>query len=287
MLTAAHNWDTTAVTGLSFHIGGVSYPAQPAAWLQNPGWVSSPSVSLNQGWDMALFRLASPVVGVVPATLYGGTSELGASVTFLGAGLAGTAATGPRSNSTPNFYAGTNVIDRVLSMDGAAGSGGLLAWDFDDGSTLRNTLTGVAVANETGTFSTVTGAMVLAQSSSVSPTSFEATSAAGDSGAPVFADFGTGPELIGLVSWGVNPSAPANLYGSGYGDITYLTRISAQRDWIYATIPEPAWSALAFGAGMLILAMLRRRRSHSSADFQPASAERKIDAVSPTGNFAP
>jgi secreted trypsin-like serine protease len=67
----------------------------------------------------------------------------------------------------------------------------------------------------------------------------EGSSAAGDSGGPAFADFGNGPEVVGLVSWGVNPSNTANLYGSGSGDITYLTRVSAFHDWVYTAIPEP------------------------------------------------
>ena len=42
----------------------------------------------------------------------------------------------------------------------------------------------------------------------------EGTTAAGDSGGPVFADFGKGPEVVGLVCWGVNPANPSNPYGS-------------------------------------------------------------------------
>jgi hypothetical protein len=263
VLTAAHNWDAGAVTALTFNLGGVSYAAETGAWFQNPGWSVSPDVGLAQGWDLAVFRLSSPVGGVNPARIYSGASELGASATFLGAGLAGTAATGPRSNPTPIFYAGTNTIDRVIAWDGAAfGSGGLLAWDFDDGSSLRNTLAGNAVFNDRGGYSPVTGATLLAHGSETAPSVYEATSAAGDSGAPVFADFGLGPELIGLVSWGVNPSNPANLYGSGYGDITYLTRLSTQLDWIYTIIPEPAGSSMFLGVIALyhVVALRRRRR---------------------------
>lgn len=265
VLTAAHNWDAGALTGLTFNLAGNSYGAAAGAWFQNPGWSASPEVSLTQGWDLALFRLSTAVSGVAPARVYAGESELGASVTFLGAGLAGTAATGPRSNRTPLFYAGTNMIDRVIAWgDAAAGTGGMLAWDFDDGSSLRNTLAGSGVYDEFGHAAPLTGATMTlgAQDSARAPTSYEATSAAGDSGAPVFADFGSGPELIGLVSWGVNPSNPTNLYGSGYGDITYLTRVSAQRDWIYATVPEPAdsgvWAGLS-GAVFVLVFVWRRQ----------------------------
>jgi hypothetical protein len=260
VLTAAHNWDAQALTALTFHLGGSSYRAAADAWFQTPGWTASPEVGLAQGWDLALFRLSTSVSGVTPARVYSGGSELGVGVTFLGAGLAGTAATGPRSNPTPSFYAGTNVIDRVIAWDdGTFGSGGLLAWDFDDGSSRRNTLAGTSIADENGRFSPVSGATIHTQSSAPGLTAYEAASAAGDSGAPAFADFGHGAELIGLVSWGVNPSNPANLYGSGYGDITYLTRLSAHREWIYATIPEPAQSGATVALCLLGFALSRRR----------------------------
>jgi hypothetical protein len=83
------------------------------------------------------------------------------------------------------------------------------------------------------------GLSVAAQASSPQLSWLEGTSAAGDSGAPAFADFGNGPEVVELVSWGVNPTNPLHPYGSGSGDVTYLTRVSAFKDWIGATIPEP------------------------------------------------
>lgn len=239
VLTAAHNWLTDAVTGLDFHIGGTTYSATAGDWLQNPGWLTNPAVGHAQGWDIALFHLSSPVTGIAPATLYSGTAELGMIVTLVGAGSAGTATTGPRPNPAPLLYASTNVIDRVVSIGGMA-AGGLLAMDFDDGSALHNALTGSAIFDTTGhAVSLTNGLAVLAQSSTAALTTLEGTSAAGDSGGPAFADFGNGPEVVGLVSWGVNPTNPSNLYGSGAGDITYLTRVSAFNDWIYTSIPEP------------------------------------------------
>lgn len=80
VLTAAHNWDTGAVTALSFRIGGNTYAAQPGQWLQNPQWVSNPNVSLTQGADIALFHLDQPVAGVNPASVYSGHLELGTGV---------------------------------------------------------------------------------------------------------------------------------------------------------------------------------------------------------------
>lgn len=257
VLTAAHNWLANAVTGLEFHIGGEIYTAMAGDWAQHPGWVAGPEVSHTQGSDIALFHLSRPVTGVIPATLYGGVAELGSLVTLVGAGSAGTAATGPRPNPTPVLYATTNVIDRVVTNSGV--TGGLLAFDFDDGTASHNALTGTAIFDTLGRqVSLSNGLEVLAHSSSAALSLLEGTSAAGDSGGPAFADFGDGPEVVGLVSWGVNPTSPSNPYGSGLGDITYLTRVSEFNAWIYTTIPEPETVSLIMLA--VPLWWLRRRK---------------------------
>ena len=77
VLTAAHNWDAGAVTGLEFHIAANTDTAIAGGWLQNPGWSASPAVDYNQGSDIALIHLSAPVPGIAPAALYSGTGELG------------------------------------------------------------------------------------------------------------------------------------------------------------------------------------------------------------------
>jgi hypothetical protein len=256
VLTAAHNWLSGEITGLDFNIGGTTYSATSGQWRQHPGWSLRPNVAHDQGWDIALFRLSTPVTGITPAKLYSGSNELGALVTMVGAGSAGTTSTGPRPNPAPVLYASTNVIDRVISTSGVT-PGGLLAMDFDSGSALHNSLTGSAIFDTMGNAVSLTsGLEVVAQSSSPLLSTLEGTSAAGDSGGPAFADFGDGPEVVGLVSWGVNPTDPSNLYGSGPGDITYLTRVSEFNDWIYATIPEPSSGSLLL---LTLLLGVRRR----------------------------
>ena len=257
VLTAAHNWDAGAVTGLEFHIAGNTYTAIAGDWVQNPGWSASPSVDYTQGNDIALIHLSAPVSGIAPAALYSGTGELGTMITMVGAGSAGTAATGPRPNPTSLLYATTNVIDRVI-ISGAS-SGGLLGMDFDDGSALHNTLSGSAIYDTLGHQVALAGSLsVWSLPSSSSLSLLEGTSAAGDSGGPAFADFGHGPVVVGLVSWGVNPSNLSNPYGSGSGDITYLTRVSPFDDWIYTTIPEPSTLSLVIAAASFLC--FKRRR---------------------------
>lgn len=134
VVTAAHNWDAGAVTGMSFNFGGEVFSAE--SWLQHPG--RDGSFSPAQGWDVGLIRLDRPVIGATPVALYSGSNELGVEVTFLGAGLAGSPGTGLDFNALARLYAATNVIDRVIPTTSISGTGGLLAFDFDDGSAGRN-----------------------------------------------------------------------------------------------------------------------------------------------------
>ncbi len=256
VLTAAHNWDAGALTGLSFTIGGATYAAQ--AWWQHPGWVSAPGVGLGQGRDVALFRLVEAVAGVTPARLHTAGAELGREVVVVGAGLAGTVATGAQANPAGTLYGITNTVDRVLSF---GAGGGLLVMDFDAGSGVFNTLTGETVYDEFGAArAAVEGAALFGTGSAEAGPMLEGTTAAGDSGGPMFADFGAGWELVGLTSRGVSPAAPGNLYGGGYGDVAYFTRVAGVTDWIYAVVPEPAAFAWITGAGALAAAGGGRRR---------------------------
>ncbi len=136
----------------------------------------------------------------------------------------------------------------------------MLVTDFDDGSAFRNSLSGSAVYDTLGhSVSSIAGGTITSQSSTTTVMTLQGTTAPGDSGGPAFADFGSGLQLVGLVSWGVNPTAPENLYGSGYGDAAYFTRVSAFNGWITATIPEPS-SIFLLGSGILVFAALDLHR---------------------------
>lgn len=252
VLTAAHNWDAGAVTQLAFSINGQRH--QAAEWIQHPGWDGS--FSPSQGWDVGLVRLAQPVMGFGTKRLYAGSSELGMSLTVLGTGLAGLAGGSLDSNLNGTVFGFTNTIDRVISLGGPYGSGGLLVYDFDNGLAAKNSLV-LAAAYDAFGQPVARGGNILGSGSSVSRTGVEGTSALGDSGGPAFADFGNGPELVGIVSWGVNPTEPGNLYGSAYGDAGYLMRVSSLHGWITSVIPEPGTAVLMI-AGWVVC--LSRRR---------------------------
>jgi hypothetical protein len=86
VLTAAHN--LTAASSGTFTIGGVSYASNQL--ISNPGWTGN----AFGGYDFGLVHLSSPVVGVTPATLYTGSSEVGQVGTYVGYGFTGTGLTG-------------------------------------------------------------------------------------------------------------------------------------------------------------------------------------------------
>jgi hypothetical protein len=260
VLTAAHNWDASAVTGLAFNWNGQSFAAQSGSWYQPSGWLTSPEVGLTQGWDIGLFQLAQPILGATPATLFSGNLQLGSELTFFGAGLIGTGSN-LQANPDATIYAGTNTLDRILEINDPYGTTGLLAFDFDDGSNLHNSLGSSGVVDVDGNIqATLSGVTIVGESSGELSTVLEATSTFGDSGGPAFIDYGSGPELVGIFSWGVNPTDPANLYGSGLGDVTYLTDLSHQYDWIHSVIiPELSLSSLQLACIILLHIVFRRR----------------------------
>lgn len=259
VLTAAHNWNAGAVNGLAFSIGGQRHEA--VEWVQHPGWDGS--FSPSQGWDVGLVRLAQPVAGFGTTRLYVGSAEIGMPVTVLGTGLAGAAGGALDFNGGGTVFGFMNTIDRVISLNGTQGSGGLLVYDFDNGLAARNSLAVAAAYNAFGLAVAGSGS-IAGSGSSIIPTGVEGTSAPGDSGGPAFVDFGNGPELVGIVSWGVNPTEPGNLYASGYGDAGYLMRVSALNGWITRVIPEPGTFVMAV-AGMILCLGRRTRLSEARA----------------------
>lgn len=252
VLTAAHNWDAGAVTHLSFSINGQHHEAE--SWVQHPGWDGT--FSPHQGWDVGLVRLAQPVAGFGSTRLYSGNAEHDLPITILGTGLTGTSGGVSDLNSSTTVFAFTNTIDRVISLNSPLGPGGLLVYDFDNGTPHSNSLASAAAYDAFGA-PVAANSSIAGSGSATLLTTIEGTSAPGDSGGPAFADFGSGPELVGIVSWGVNPTDPGNLYGSGYGDSGYLMRTSSLNDWIHGIIPEPSTATLLIAG--LTLAIRRRR----------------------------
>lgn len=141
----------------------------------------------RQGFDIGLVRLASPITAVTPATLYTGRDERGKVGRLVGYGDHGDGLSGAVDFDQLK-RAGENRIDDYERVRHRRRL--VLVTDFD-----RPTA-GDALP-------------------------FEATTASGDSGGPLFID----GRLAGITSWGSRPF-------SEYGDVARYTRVSAFVRWI-------------------------------------------------------
>jgi hypothetical protein len=221
VLTAAHM--LVAASSGTFTINGTSYASTQL--IRNPGWNSNPM----DGYDFGLVHLSSPVVGITPATLYTGSSDLGQIGTFVGFGFTGTGLTGWKTldNQERAFQ---NVIDGNFGNPSI-----LLGCDFDNPHTTADNGFG-----------------------SATPLTLEGCVAPGDSGGGVFITIGSQTYLEGVISFVAAADGNAN---SDYGDASGFGRVSAFIPWITGTIPEPSTSTLLVaGAGLGLLFGRRRRQ---------------------------
>lgn len=197
VLTAGHMLDEAQ--SMSFDVAGQTVWAD---WgVSHPYWWGD----LTSGYDLALIHLSEPVWDVEPAERYYGSSERGATATFVGFGMTGDGWTGA-VDFDGQKRAGQNVIDRFY------GSRLLLA-DFDN--------------PEWGWWDNVYG--------SDRALNLEYLIAPGDSGGGVFIDFGDGPLLAGVNSFGASWDGATD---SDYGDVSGHVRVSRFNRWIDETIGD-------------------------------------------------
>jgi secreted trypsin-like serine protease len=242
VLTAAHVAAAQNTATSVFTVGGNSYNITQT--IIAPGYNSSPMAN-----DIGLIKLASPVTNVAPAVLYTGSAELGVTATWTGIGQTGNGLTGENGSGISVLRGATNVVDAFgyssnspspnVYLTPNSANGTFIAADFDDGTSANNTLSGAPY------------------NSSATPTSLEGSLGASDSGGGVFANFGSGPVLIGINDF----IAPGNGTATQYGALSGATRVSTYSTWIDSQIPEPATTALLTGifAGLFAAARSRRK----------------------------
>lgn len=281
VLTAAHDW-TSGVNSIAFLIGGTTYAADMTSLRQHPLWSDSERPSPSQGWDIALFRLATPVTNtMIFPQLYTKSDEMGKVAIILGVGDIGTGSvpSSGQTNNPPLVHAAMNIVDRTTSQTNLGYSGGLLMVDFDSGTNAAQNTLGNSYHPGgdpwawagTNTITTLNppGAIAGSDSSNnplvLNGDILEGSMVFGDSGGSVFIEDEGIWKLAGVNSSGGNPwDALVNTNGSRglYGNLGSHTRISQHTDWIESVIPEPGTGALLImGLGLaLILCSEARRR---------------------------
>ena len=146
--------------------------------------------------DMAILTLASPINNIAPMQI-SSLDPSGMVGTMIGYGYHGTGA---------NFNYGDDDLRRgaqnVIDV-----TGGTNETDFDHPN--RST-------NSTG---------------SATPLRLEGTTASGDSGGPLIADFGFGPAIVGVLNGGFNPFGQE----SEYGDISIWAAVQRQANVNFLT----------------------------------------------------
>ncbi len=202
-----------------------------------PGGGNANSALLNGG-DLAIVTLAQAVPGHIatPFVLSDETqSMIGSTVVTMGYGNRGVGSSGVTGWDGIRL-GGTNVLDyygqAVNTSSTMANTANIFSTDFD---------------NPTGTSNTLNWA-----GSSSAATSFEATTARGDSGGPLLAQIGGQWAVLGVLSGGTTNN-------SVYGDISWWTGVAPYRSQIEAAggvfisvVPEPgSYALLLLGLGVI------------------------------------
>ncbi len=243
----APNWVLTAGhvdTVSNFQIRGTGTVYSIAEVIKHPTFLANGG-DISRGFDLALVRLNTSVVGVTPASIYRGTNELGQLATITGFGDGGVGSIG-LANLPAIQRAGTNVIDAILNFTNGAQQSALLT-DFD-GPNVGNNTTGSAAI-----------------------TSHEYQLARGDSGGGMFI-FENGEWKLAGVNSGIAPQNALIVGGSannaGFGAISVYTRVTSFQTFIdgITAVPEPSsFVFVSIATSALMICSVRRRKIINAA----------------------
>lgn len=250
----APNWVVTAghVAIGNFTIGGNTYAA--AEMIKHPQFLANGS-NVGYGYDIAVMRLSTPVVGIAPSPFYIGNGELGAMLSITGYGETGVGSTGQSSNPG-TLRGGTNIADELMSFSNGPGGqvgaqNAVLLSDFD----------ALASRDPSGSFNTL---------GTRTATDLEYHLAIGDSGGGVFIQENGTWYLAGVNSFVASQrdwTGSGNTLPFGYGAVSGFTRVSSFKDFIQSAtgVPEPSSLgliiSLSIGYPAWWLRHTKRRRS--------------------------
>jgi hypothetical protein len=260
----APNWVLSvghALNATTFQPGGVGTIYNVDQVIYHPTFVAN-GFNLRYGYDIALYRLSTPVVGVTPANIYRGSLEVGETASLTGFGVTGVGVN-PSPGGAIVHRAGTNDLDAVIDLsNGPMGQVGaqdsVLIFDFDAPNG----------QGAPGQYNTLLSPFA----SSAAPTTLEYHLAGGDSGGGVYIEDGGQFFLAGLNSAVENQQSfynslglmlPGNTNNFGYGAIGYLTRVSSFQTFIdsnISPIPEPN-SGLIVAFSLSVFSFRRSRRN--------------------------
>jgi V8-like Glu-specific endopeptidase len=203
----------------------------------------------EDGYDLALLHLSSPVAGITAAVRYRGNAEIGHVGTYVGYGATGDGVVGFDASTFAIRRAGNNVIDADASILGTElnspeAAAQLLLSDFDDPPT--------GTGYTKGSLNLLGSATALDLEYSLAP---------GDSGGGLFiADNGI-TYLAGIHSFIDALPSPLGdgTIDASYSDVSASTRLSGiSNDWIDSVVPEPSGSVMVLAA--VAVSGARRRK---------------------------
>lgn len=191
--------------------------------------------------DIALLKLDRPVEGVTPIPVCGkwGVQLLGKPIFIAGYGDSGNGQNSKTETWAPAELkrAAQNVVDREITVNPFSGErqGGLILFDFDNGSDDRNSLNLYSRA-----WSRIFGEGV----SEAEPLPLEGASYPGDSGGPALAKVGGQWCVVGVSGYGTGFPPGKRRTTIQYGDVLVYTRVASHAGWIGQTIQRgPAAAA--------------------------------------------
>ena len=219
LLTAGHSAEGLAPGELVVEIGGAQHRAVEI--VMHPEFRPR---SIGNGTDLALIRVADPILNVRAAMRYRGYSERGQVATAVGFGVAGTgtaAVTAPAPSGTKR--AGTNAIDGIGgTINGRRVPSNLLVADFDRPDDPTHNRIG-----------------------SATPLPMEYMPLGGDSGGGLFIQQNGSWLLAGVFS-GYTFSVGTALEIGMYGSLMYWTRLSLYNDWVDRITSTPTLTSYEF-----------------------------------------